>query len=176
MANDFTLHIDLQNIPSDTSRAKEKLNNVTNVNSGSSAAEKSDNTGIIKAAKTVGLISLGKQVVSSATNYTTYKLSTYGSRYGDSARQNEINNMMTITSAGLSFVTSTAGGAIAGATLGPIGAAVGAAIGAVSSVVGRVVDIIKNNEEYNRKRDIERISENRSFERLGLLASDRNRR
>lgn len=171
---EYTLHIDINNLPSENSKAKEKLDSVTNNNKKeSSGNDKLDN--LAKAAKAVGAVKLAKQVVGLAKSELNYRINTYGAKYGDTARQNELQNMMTTLDMGTNFVKSTAGGAIAGATFGPWGALAGAIIGSVSDIIGKVVDYNHKKEEWERQQYINNLNEVRQSERLGLMKSDRQR-
>lgn len=171
---EYTLHIDINNLPSENSKAKEKLDNVTNNNKKeSSGNDKLDN--LAKAAKAVGLVKLAKQTVGLAKSELNYRIGVYGAKYGDTARQNELQNMMKEVDMGVSFLTSTASGAVAGATFGPWGALAGAIIGSVSDIIGKVVNINHNREEWQRETYINNLNEVRQSERLGLMRSDRQR-
>ena len=171
---EYTLHIDINNLPSENSKAKEKLDNVTNNNKKeSSGNDKLDN--LVKAAKAVGAVKLAKQVVNIGKQELNYRINTYGAKYGDTARQNELQNMMTTLDMGTSFVKSTVTGVVAGATFGPWGALAGAIIGSVSDAIGKVVDITHKTEEWQRQQYINNLNETRASERLGLMKTDRQR-
>ena len=94
---------------------------------------------------------------------------------GDTARQNEINNIRQgvgiATNIGGSIIT----GAVGGSMFGPIGAAVGAVTGLLSSVIGQVSEIAQNIEQWNLNQNKNNMEEIRNSERLGLLKTDRNR-
>lgn len=170
---EYTLHIDINNLPSENSKAKDKLDSVTGNKKESSKSEQLDS--LTKAAKAVGAVKLAKQVVNIGKQELNYRISTYGAKYGDTARQNELQNMMTQVNMGVSFVQSTATGAIAGATFGPWGALAGAIIGSVSDIIGKVVDYNHKKEEWERQQYINNLNETRASERLGLMKSDRQR-
>ena len=78
---EFTLHIDLQNIPSDTSKAKEKLDQMTGNTSNSKSTGNETSANLMKIAKGVGVVKLAQTTVKTATSYANYKLSTVGARY-----------------------------------------------------------------------------------------------
>lgn len=172
---EYTLHININNIPGDNNtKAKEKLEKTTNGdNTGSGVSDKLEN--LKKAAKAVGAISLGKQVLGIGKQELNYRISTYGAKYGDTARQNELQNMMSIANSGVSLAKNTVSGAVAGATLGPAGAIVGAVIGFVSDGLNQVMGMVHRSEEWSRQQYINNLNETRTSERLGLMKSDRQR-
>lgn len=174
MAQEFTLHIDIQNIPSETSKAKEKLNQVNGIEK-KEPSSNSTTENLLNAAKAVGVVKLAKTVVSAGTSYLNYRATTVGARYGDTARQNEINNVMNTIGMVSGIGSATVAGAMAGSIVPGVGTAVGAAIGAVTGMVGQVVDIVKNIENWNMKNTKNTFEENRRSERLGLMKTDRNR-
>ena len=172
MANDFILHIDLSKLNSKEDNAKSKLEQTLNrdtVANKNQIAEEGSNK-IITAAKTVAVTAVASQAVSAGINYAKYRVNTIGARYGDTARQNEINNMINIADNVMSIGGSTIAGFVATG-----GNPLGAAVGLVSSLIPKILGAIERVDQWNIQQRENDVIERRSSERLGLLSTDRNR-
>ena len=172
---DFTLHIDLNNVQPEKEQAKEQLKKFSD---SSTPENKSRDRQFFKdTVAGVGTVMAAKQIVSIGTDIVDYRLSTVGARYGDTARQNQINNFMTQMNIAGGIASSTISGGVAGFTVGgPIGAAVGAAVMATASIVGEVVQGIQRSQDWEREQIKNNLEEVRTSERLGLMKTDRNRK
>ena len=169
MANEFILHIDLSKLDNKEDNAKDKLDQTVNKETANKNNKVEDDTDkIIKAAKTVGAIALARQTINAGISYGKYRANTIGARYGDTARQNEINNMINITDKLVGIGGSTVTGAL-------IAGPVGAAVGLISGVIPEILSAIERVDQWNIKQRENDINEVRSSERLGLLSTDRNR-
>jgi hypothetical protein len=73
----------------------------------------------------------------------TFTLGNIAEKYGDQARQNQVNNILSTAGKGASILGSTAVGAAAGALVGPVGAAVGAAVGFIGSVSNQIITMVE---------------------------------
>lgn len=170
---EYTLHIDINNIPSDTSKAQEKLNSVTGNNKSTKKIDKSES--LLKAAKTVGAIKLGSQVLKVGVSQVKYEMGRYGARTGDIAGQNRINNIMATGDQILSVGKAGVGGAVAGAAFGPWGAAIGAVTGLITSSMQQVMNMVNRGREWEVQQQLQRTTEARAAERIGQMRTDRNR-
>lgn len=170
---EYTLHIDLNGIPSDMSNAQKKLGKLTDPEGNKNNASQDPSLG--KILKGVGAYKLATEVVNTGKQYLSYRVNTYGARYGDTARQNELNNMMTVANYGVNLIKSTAEGAIAGATFGPWGALAGAIIGTITDVIGEVIGGVERTDQWQLQQNQNTFNEIRASERLGMMISDRNR-
>lgn len=170
MATEFTLHINIDNLPTEKSKAQEALKKATGKGSDTSSTTKYKSL-----AKTIGLTHLGNQIVNTAINVGKYEVSTISAKYGDTARQNEIQNQIQImeTTKGIASSIITAG--IAGSAFGPIGTAAGVAISIISNTINQTVSMFERREMWNLQQSKNTINEIRSSERIGLLSTDRNR-
>lgn len=174
MNNEYTLHIDVSNLQSDTSRAKTALDTAANKAENNDATTSDDSVSFkaikksINAAASLAPVKITSDIVKTGTEYGMYRLTTIGSRYGDQARQNSVNNLMTGINVAGSFGVSTLVGAI---TAGPTGAV----IGAVSSLLTTALQAVERLETWQQKQDTNTMNEVRSSDRIGKVASDRNR-
>lgn len=171
---EYILHIDLQNIPSSKSKAEAKLKNTTGKNTKDPKKEKLEK--LQKSLKGLGVMALGKQVLNSGKEIINYRIGTISARYGDTARQNRVQNTMTMIETAGGIIGAAGSGAVAGATVGgPVGAAVGAVIGLVTEAVSIGVQMYERNDEWQRNQYKNNLDEVRSSERLGLMRTDRSR-
>jgi hypothetical protein len=105
----------------------------------------------------------------------TFKLDNIGEKYGDQARQNQVNNALNIAGRAKSVAGSAASGALAGAAAGPVGAIVGAAIGIISNVANQSIQATEAQAKWLRKEQENLYASIRSSERLGVDISQRSR-
>ena len=94
---------------------------------------------------------------------------TIGVRTDNSARQNEVSNIVDLAGKGISAVGSIAAGAA-------MGGVPGAVIAAVAVAVNEAVNIASNVMQYKRDIAEDTASTMHASERLGMVATDRNRR
>jgi hypothetical protein len=105
--------------------------------------------------------STGKQVLSTT-------IGNIGTRYGDVARMNKINNDLTRLNTGYNILSATIAGAVVG---GPVGAAVGF----LGSVLSEGYARNQRNIDYKLEQEENKLVQQRNLEQLGLLATDINR-
>jgi hypothetical protein len=105
----------------------------------------------------------------------TFTLSNIGEKYGDQARQNQVNNVLSSISVGGNVLSGTVSGAAAGALAGPIGAVVGAAVGLVTSTTSQIVGMVEADAKWQRQEMENMYNEIRASNRLGVDISKRNR-
>lgn len=165
MANVFELNINLNT--TGQSEAEKALENTT---SGNLEPNKdNESAGLYDALKAVKSNYYVKEVYSNvAKPLMNLQLSTYGTIYGDQARQNRISNMLNTTDMAMSAVSS-------GITGYAVGGGVGAAIGAILDIVGTVIDGISNVREFNEEQLNHKYDSNYAQERLGILATSKGR-
>lgn len=171
---DFTLHIRLDELESAEDKAKKNLDEATG-STDKPKTSKNEPQSLLKAAKTVGAIKLGQQVLSVGVNQIKYEAGRYGARTGDIAGQNRINNIMNTGSQILSVGKSGLTGAVAGATFGPWGAAIGAVTGLVTSGLQQIMNMVNRGREWEVQQQLQRTTEARASERIGQIRTDRNR-
>lgn len=94
---------------------------------------------------------------------------TIGVRTDNTARQNEVSNIVDLAGKGISAVGSIAAGAA-------MGGVPGAVIAAVAVAVNEAVNIASNVMQYKRDIAEDAASTMHASERLGMVATDRNRR
>lgn len=176
---EFTIHIDLNNIPTDTAKAQEALdvvNGKANIQQSTpsrvSASSKMD---ALKTAKAIGAVHIGKQLINTSISVAKYRVGTISARYGDTARQNEINNIISVGEREMGILGSTMSGAMAGSLVGPVGTAVGAVLGFTSSMINEAVQMFERRDQWQLQQNKNNFVENRSMERLGMMTTDRNR-
>lgn len=162
MANVFELNVNINNTSkSQTKKALEK----TSTGSKSPKKDDDEEMGLVEAASAVHL---GKKAIQTVIKAADIPLSRYGRLYGDTARQNEINNLTQSAHEVASAATTIAAGASVG---GPWGAAIAAAI----VVIDKAIDITRNLQDYENKMREYTIEANQKQERLGILASSQGR-
>ena len=105
----------------------------------------------------------------------TFAINNISEKYGDQARQNEINNTLNGLGIAGGIAGSTVGGAAAGALAGPVGAVVGAVIGLVAGVANQTVKSVEASYKWQRQEYENTLNEARQSERLGIDISQRNR-
>ena len=171
---EYTLHIDVNNIKSDKEKAKDKIKEAA----GQGKKEKKEKDPKTATMKLFG-VEIGETTnIAGAMVYDAVKQSVskvasvtiqgHATSAADTTRAIEINNMMNTAGSVVSLTTSTiAGGAIAGTT--------GAAIAAVTGLVTRGIQMYESAMQYLREEQQDKLSTNRKADRLGILASDRNR-
>lgn len=165
--NEYVLHIDIQNLQSDKSRAKERLASSNGKSSGDGRDKKKND----KLNKSVN--ALAKKAVLTTVNdiakpLIEFQINSYSARYGNSVRANTVKNIQTVADA----ATEIGSMALAGAS---VGGGWGALIFAVLGVAKQGVDIAQNIITYDSKQQVYKFEEIRASERLGLMLSDRNR-
>lgn len=119
--------------------------------------------------KVVATTMLVGQIKDSISSVGNLAVSTIGLRHDNSALQNKIDNAMNIGSAGISSLTTIGSAAALG---GPIGAAVGTAIAAMKIAT----DAANNLLQYKRDTKLDTVNSIKSSERLGIIATDKNRK
>ena len=110
----------------------------------------------------------GKQSMQIVKQIAVYDLNKAGSVYGDTARQNEIDNMMTTAAMGQTIASMTATGA-------QIGGGWGAIIGLVLGTVGEVIQGAQRAYEYKIEQQNNQREASYAQERLGILAACKGR-
>ena len=106
---------------------------------------------------------------SSVNTIVESRLSSVGTRYGDEALQNRINNISNVVKQTTSAAIGVAAGGVAG---GPAGAAIAIAV----ELVSKGTEIINNKLDYMRDRLEEQREITRKANRLGVVAAGAGRR
>lgn len=147
-------------------KEKEQLENVSN--GSNNEKESNDDKKVITKKNYVAAqaIDLAK---TTALQVGKLYVDTIGVRTDNTARQNEVNNIVDLAGKGISAVGSIA----AGAAMGGIP---GAVIAAVAVAVNEAVNIAGNVMQYKRDIAEDAASTMHASERLGMVATDRNRR
>lgn len=164
-SNIFELNINLMQL--ENSEAKEALKETTEASANQQNPEESKKDESLKKLKSTAAWA-GKQTVQIVKQIAVYDLNKAGSVYGDTARQNEIDNITTTASMGMSVVNMAATGAQVG---GPWGAVIGAVLG----TVGEVIQGFQRAQEYKIKQQDNLRQSNYASERLGILAASKGR-
>lgn len=147
-------------------KEKEQLENVSN--GSGNEKESTDDKKVVtkKNYVTAAAIDLGK---STALQVGKLYVDTIGVRTDNIARQNEVSNIVDLAGKGISAVGSIAAGAA-------MGGVPGAVIAAVAVAVNEAVNIASNVMQYRRDIAEDAASTMHASERLGMVATDRNRR
>lgn len=167
---EFTLNIKLNNA-TEKEKAQQRLSESTGQNISTTKKNtdvdlnNKEESPIAKSVAVGYIIQEGKQV---AQNIATKTIGSYGVRHGDAALQNKLNNATTLVTE-----TASAGTGIAAAY--GAGGWVGAIVATLVSAIDKAVDIAYNSAEYQTLQLERKANEIRQSERLGRLATDRNR-
>lgn len=147
-------------------KEKEQLENVSN--GSNNEKESTDDKKVVTKKNYVAAqaIDLAK---TTALQVGKLYVDTIGVRTDNSARQNEVNNIVDLAGKGISAVGSIAAGAA-------MGGVPGAVIAAVAVAVNEAVNIASNVMQYRRDIAEDAASTMHASERLGMVATDRNRR
>ena len=147
-------------------KEKEQLENVSN--GSNNKKESTDDKKVITKKNYVAAqaIDLAK---TTALQVGKLYVDTIGVRTDNTARQNEVNNIVDLAGKGISAVGSIAAGAA-------MGGVPGAVIAAVAVAVNEAVNIASNVMQYRRDIAEDAASTMHASERLGMVATDRNRR
>lgn len=109
-----------------------------------------------------GVLDIGQDVID-------FQLNNIGARYHDTARQNRVKNL----TGAAGTVVGIAGDVAQGAQFGGW---VGALAVLAADLAKQAVDMVQNSMLYTDKQAVNSITEARASERLGLMATDHNRR
>ena len=147
-------------------KEKEQLENVSN--GSNNEKESTDDKKVVTKKNYVAAqaIDLAK---TTALQVGKLYVDTIGVRTDNTARQNEVNNIVDLAGKGISAVGSIAAGAA-------MGGVPGAVIAAVAVAVNEAVNIASNVMQYRRDIAEDAASTIHASERLGMVATDRNRR
>lgn len=147
-------------------KEKEQLENVSN--GSNNEKESTDDKKVVTKKNYVAAqaIDLAK---TTALQIGKLYVDTIGVRTDNTARQNEVNNIVDLAGKGISAVGSIAAGAA-------MGGVPGAVIAAVAVAVNEAVNIASNVMQYRRDIAEDAASTMHASERLGMVATDRNRR
>lgn len=147
-------------------KEKEQLENVSN--GSNNEKESTDDKKVVTKKNYVAAqaIDLAK---TTALQVGKLYVDTIGVRTDNTARQNEVNNIVDLAGKGISAVGSIAAGAA-------MGGVPGAVIAAVAVAVNEAVNIAGNVMQYRRDIAEDAASTMHASERLGMVATDRNRR
>ena len=157
-----------------------KVNRGNNTNNIDSTEESGSGAG----AAAAGLaLMAAKEVAKVSREAATTYVSQIGARQDNIAKQNRIQNTIEIVgesvSTGLNILTTTAAGASIGSLAGPVGTAVGAAVGAAIAIASeassKAIEISANLKDYSRLQTTNLLEAEKASERLGRIATNRNR-
>ena len=166
MPNIFELNVNINT--TGESEAEKALNDTTNgsievqQDSGSDATSKGKNI-----AAAIGVMSIQK-VSQIGNQIASYEINKIGTIYGDQARQNEINNIMTVANTLTGIVSSTITGAA-------VGGLPGAIVGFVLNTASEVIQAGQRVEQYNIQQRDHMLNSNYKLERLGMLTASKGR-
>ena len=147
-------------------KEKEQLENVSN---GSNNKEESTDDKKVVTKKNYVAAQAIDLAKTTALQVGKLYVDTIGVRTDNTARQNEVNNIVDLAGKGISAVGSIAAGAA-------MGGVPGAVIAAVAVAVNEAVNIASNVMQYRRDIAEDAASTMHASERLGMVATDRNRR
>ena len=159
------LNINLSNADIKTKK-QEKLDNITSTGRPDLSKDNASSKDVIK--KAVGVNLAMRQVQRVSNQVISHKLSSAGNIYNDQARQNKINNVMSIGSRGSRTASALIGGGLVG---GPVVSII-AGLGEVGS---QLLEAKYKGEQWERNETENRLNETKSMESLGLTSIDMNR-
>ena len=161
---------------------KEKVKKVNRGNNTNNIDSTGESGGGANAAAVLALMA-AKEVAKVSREAATTYVSQIGARQDNIAKQNRIQNTIEIVgesvSTGLNILTTTAAGASIGSLAGPVGKAVGAAVGAAIAIASeassKAIEISANLKDYSRLQTTNLLEAEKASERLGRIATNRNR-
>lgn len=161
---------------------KEKVKKVNRGNNTNNIDSTEESGGGGAAAAGLALMA-AKEVAKVSREAATTYVSQIGARQDNIAKQNRIQNTIEIVgesvSTGLNILTTTAAGASIGSLAGPVGTAVGAAVGAAIAIASeassKAIEISANLKDYSRLQTTNLLEAEKASERLGRIATNRNR-
>ena len=161
---------------------KEKVKKVNRGNNTNNIDSTGESGGGANAAVGLALMA-AKEVAKVSREAATTYVSQIGARQDNIAKQNRIQNTIEIVgesvSTGLNILTTTAAGASIGSLAGPVGTAVGAAVGAAIAIASeassKAIEISANLKDYSRLQTTNLLEAEKASERLGRIATNRNR-
>ena len=161
---------------------KEKVKKVNRGNNTNNIDSTGESSGGAAAAAGLALMA-AKEVAKVSREAATTYVSQIGARQDNIAKQNRIQNTIEIVgesvSTGLNILTTTAAGASIGSLAGPVGTAVGAAVGAAIAIASeassKAIEISANLKDYSRLQTTNLLEAEKASERLGRIATNRNR-
>ena len=161
---------------------KEKVKKVHRGNNTNNIDSTGESGGGANAAAGLALMA-AKEVAKVSREAATTYVSQIGARQDNIAKQNRIQNTIEIVgesvSTGLNILTTTAAGASIGSFAGPVGTAVGAAVGAAIAIASeassKAIEISANLKDYSRLQTTNLLEAEKASERLGRIATNRNR-
>lgn len=161
---------------------KEKVKKVNRGNNTNNIDGTEESGGGAAAAAGLALMA-AKEVAKVSREAATTYVSQIGARQDNIAKQNRIQNTIEIVgesvSTGLNILTTTAAGASIGSLAGPVGTAVGAAVGAAIAIASeassKAIEISANLKDYSRLQTTNLLEAEKASERLGRIATNRNR-
>lgn len=149
-------------------KEKEQLENVSN----GSGKENKDDDGSVVTTKSYAVSKAIELAKTTALQVGKLYVDTIGVRTDNTARQNQVNNIMDLAGKGISLAESLANAIILGGKKG----AVSAIVAAVTFAVTEAVNTAGNVMQYKRDIAEDTASTMHASERLGMVATDRNRR
>ena len=149
-------------------KEKEQLENVSN----GSGKENKDDDGSVVTTKSYAVSKAIELAKTTALQVGKLYVDTIGVRTDNSARQNEVNNIVDLAGKGIDLAGSFANAIILGGTKG----AKSAVAAAVAFIASEAISMIGNVMQYKRDIVEDAASTMHASERLGMVATDRNRR
>lgn len=168
MANEYTININVSGL-SEESTSKQELDKVTGKSSQSGGSAKKTEKEATKTTKVIEgavIYDFAKRNVNTIVNA---RLSTVGSRYGDTALQNRINN-------GVNQVRTVVGTGAGLLAAGSVGGAAGVALAAVTVAISSILEYSQNYYQYLQERQEESREIARASNRLGVVSAGAGRR
>ena len=161
---------------------KEKVKKVNRGNNTNNIDGTGESSGGANVAAGLALMA-AKEVAKVSREAATTYVSQIGARQDNIAKQNRIQNTIEIVgesvSTGLNILTTTAAGASIGSLAGPVGTAVGTAVGAAIAIASeassKAIEISANLKDYSRLQTTNLLEAEKASERLGRIATNRNR-
>ena len=182
MGKQYELIVSVEGLSS--TREEKNKEKVKKVNRGNNAnnINTTEESGAGSAAIGLALMA-AKEVAKVSREAATTYVSQIGARQDNIAKQNRIQNTIEIVgesvSTGLNILTTTAAGASLGSLAGPVGTAVGAAVGAAIAIASeassKAIEISANLKDYSRLQTTNLLEAEKASERLGRIATNRNR-
>lgn len=176
MNNEFTLHIALDSIQTDKSKAEEHLRNATSTGDTENSTDDEKKSKLSNSVKAAFIDNIASKAFNMVQQVSASQVEKLGSIYDNQMRQNQINNLMTSVGMATELVSAGVSGAVTGSVAGPVGAAVGAVLAVAADATKQSIQAYNRVETWDVQQYGNTLNEVRSSERLGIQRSNRNRR
>lgn len=174
MSNEFTLHIALDSIQTDKSKAERHLKNTTSDSGDSDPGD--ENTSKLRSIVAIAATEdIAKKAYHMVQEVGSAQISKMGAIYDNQMRQAQLSNLMTSIGMGAELVGAGLSGAKIGSAAGGVGAAIGAVAAVAADAAKQAYQAYNRYESWDVNQYAHGLDETRASERLGIQRSNRSR-